>query len=177
MSEYLLQLKIGNSDTMLRIKGDTDEEAKEIAQAIAALWKSATDTEKKNLVSLVESGNALDYIFLNEDEFRDLYKKMNGTNLFVRKDVKDKYHVIKQREDKKHSQEALAVRMLRKKQIANVMDKQRKGKKQLDTKDEKPSDDEQRISGMLFWLRRELAPVIERIENLELELKKMKEDK
>lgn len=177
MSEIMLQLKTGNADTMLRIKGDTEEHAKTLAQAIAQLWKSATDTEKQSLVSLVESGKPLDYMEVSEKEFRELCGKMHGTNLFVRKDSNGKYHVIKQREDKKHSQEAQAVRMLRKRQIAQTMQTKRQGKKQPEAKDEKPSDEEKRIAGMLFLLRRELEPVIKRIDKLEQELQKMKEDK
>ena len=177
MSEIMLQLKTGNADTKLTVKGDTEEHAKELAQAIAALWKSATDTEKQCLSSLVESGKPLDYMEVSEKEFREMYGNIHGSHLFVRKDVKGIYHVIKQREDKKQSQEALVVRMLRKRQIAQTVQTKRQGKKQPEVKDEKPSDEEERIAGLLFLLRRELEPVKNRIDKLEQELQKMKEDK
>ena len=177
MSEIMLQLKTGYADKKLMIRGDTEEEARALAQAIAELWKSATDTEKQCLSSLVESGKPLDYMEISETEFRELCGRVQGSNLFARKDNKGKYHVVMQRDDKVQGQEALAVRMLRKRQIAKAMEKQEQGKKQTEGKDEKPSDEEKRISDMRLMLRRELAPVIERIEKLEQELQKMKEDK
>ena len=174
MSEIILQLKTGNADTKLMIRGDTNEKARALAQAIAELWKSATDAEKQCLSSLVESGQPLDYMEVSEKEFRELCGRLQGSHLFARKDKKEKYHVVMQREDKKHSQEASAVRLLRKKQIAKAMEKQ--GKKQQKAKDEMPTDEEQNISKMLNLLRRELEPINERIEQLELKLQKMKEE-
>lgn len=177
MSEIMLQLKSGNADTKLNIRGDTEEDAKALAQAISHLWKSATDTEKQCLSSLVKSGKPLDYVEAGEKEFRVLCGKMQGSHLFVRKDKKGKYHVVMQREEKEQSHEASAVRLLRKRQIAKTVEKQHKGKKQqITAKDEMPSDDEKNASAMIFLLRRELEPVMVRIEKLEQELKKMKEE-
>lgn len=177
MSEIMLQLKTGNADTTLKIRGDTNEDAKALAQAISHLWKSATDTEKQCLSSLVKSGRPLDYMEASEKEFRDLCGRVQGSNLFARKDKRGKYHIVIQREDKQQSQEAAAVRLLRKRQISKAVEKQGQGKKQQESKDEMPSDDEQNISKMLFFLRRELEPMMERIEKLEQELQKMKEEK
>ena len=176
MSEIMLQLKTGCADKRLNIRGDTEQEARALAQAISQLWISATDTEKQCLSSLVESGKPLDYMEASETEFRELCGRVQGSNLFVRKDSRGKYHVVMQRDDKEQGQEALAVRMLRKRQIAKAMEKQEQGKKRTEGKDEKPSNEEKRISDMCFMLRRELAPVIERIEKLEQELQKMKEE-
>lgn len=175
MSEIMLQLKTGSADTTLKIKGDTKEEARELAQAIATLWKNATEAEKQCLSSLVESGKPLDYTEVSEKDFRELCGRLQGANLFARKDNKGKYHVVKQREDKKLIQEALAVRLLRKKQIAKTVEKQRK--KQQDSKDEMPSDEEKNTLKMFNLLRKELAPLSERIEILERELQKLKEEK
>ena len=85
------------------------------------------------------------------------------------------YHVVMQKEDRKHVQEASAIRLLRKKQIAKTIEKQQ-GKKPGAVKDEMPSSDERFISKVLLLLQRELAPVIERIEQLEQDVKNMKED-
>ncbi len=175
MNEITLQLKTGSADTTLKIRGDTKEEARALAQAIAALWKSATDAEKQCLSSLVESSKPLDYREVSEKEFRALCGRLKGANLFARMDKKGMYHVVMQRDEKKHDQEAMAVRLLRKKQIAKEVEK-RHGKKPKEAKDETLSDEEQKVS-MLFMVRRELAPMIDRIEKLELEFKKMMEDK
>lgn len=177
MSEIMLQLKTGCADKRLNIRGDTEEEARALAQAISQLWKSATDTEKQCLSSLVESGKPLDYMVASETEFRELCGRVQGSNLFVRKDSRGKYHIVMQREDKHQGQEAAAVRLLRKRQIAKAVEKQSQGKKQQEVKDEKPSDEEKRISDMRFMMRRELEPVFERIEKLEQKLQKLKEEK
>ncbi len=175
MNEITLQLKTGSADTTLKIRGDTKEEARALAHAIAGLWKSATDAEKQCLISLVESGKPLDYRSVSEKEFRELCGRLKGANLFARMDKKGMYHVVMRREDKEQSHEASAVRLLRKKQIAKEVEK-RHGKKPQEAKDEKPSDEEQKVS-MLFMVRRELAPMLERIEKLEDEFKKMMEEK
>ena len=126
MDEIILQLKNGRTTTVFTVRGSTEEEAKEMASAVAGMWQSASSGERETLRKMIESNRELDYLKLNEKKLREFLQNANGSDYLIRRDARNTYHVICEKPSETERQEADAISQLRKRKAEAVLRKKEK---------------------------------------------------
>ena len=132
-----MQLKNGRSVTALTVRGDTEEEARSMAKAVAGMWQGASSDEKETLKKMLAGGNALEYLTLNEKKLREFLQQKKDSLCIIRSDAKGMYHIIhekRQLAEEEEKNEAAAISQLRKRQAETEMNKKEKGQSEAPKK-------------------------------------------
>ena len=165
----------------MTIRGDTGQQAKALARAIAQFWPSATQSEKRTLEKMLKENQAMEYVVLEGNALGDFLKKHKGRDYLIRRDDWGKQHIvfIAASEKKPRSYEASAIRKLRKRQLeAPKAQPQKRMRRERQTQDSPanifqpimPKTEDESIS---IQIKKEIVPFV---VGLQKDLAEMQEE-
>lgn len=188
MREITLRLRSGGCDIKMTIQGNTEQQAKAMARAIARLWPSATQTEKQTLEKMLKANLPMEYAVLEGNALGNFLKEHKGGDYLIRRDDWGRHHIIFTAAMKKTAKpyEARAIRQLRKKQLEMAGVRLQKQRYRVTQKDNIPTGvvqplmPEMQAEDISIQIKKEMMPLVVGIQKdmaeMQREIERLKEE-